>query len=65
MVLTVCLAGLLFYSAFFIHQTQIIIKVLDSASQEAKMESKVGGYKIVAIVHPSGENSCYSANYNN
>ncbi|KAF4798188.1 hypothetical protein TURU_068029 [Turdus rufiventris] len=38
-----------------IHQTQILIKVLDSVPQEAKMESKVGGYKIVAIVVPSGE----------
>lgn len=55
MVLTVCLAGLLFYFAFYTHQAQILIKVLDSVSQEAKMESKVGGYKIVAILHPSGE----------
>lgn len=29
--------------------------MLDSVSQKAKMESKVGGYKIVAIVLPSGK----------
>lgn len=35
--------------------TQILIKVFDSISQEAGMESKVGGYKVVTIVLPSGE----------
>lgn len=36
-------------------RTQILIKVFDSVFQEAAMDSTVSGYKIVAIVLPSGE----------
>lgn len=49
MMLTICLAKLLFCG------TQILIKVFDSLSQEARIESEVRGYKIVTIVLPSGE----------